>query len=120
MDELVGAFCDLLTCLCFLAGGFFSVVGGIGIVRLPDFYSRLHGGGITDTLGAGLILLGLAFQAGWSLALAKVVMILGFLLMTSPTGCHALAHAALSDGLEPLLHDPALNETSAGQESNAQ
>ena len=76
----------------------------VGIVRLPDFFSRLHGGGITDTLGAGLILVGLMFQAGFSLALVKVLMILGFLLITSPTGCHALAQAALTQGLRPLLH----------------
>jgi multicomponent Na+:H+ antiporter subunit G len=50
-----------------LAGSFFAVVGGIGLVRLPCFYARFHGAGITDTLGAGLILTGLMFQGGFSL-----------------------------------------------------
>jgi multicomponent Na+:H+ antiporter subunit G len=94
-------FVDLISWLLLLAGSFFSIVGGIGIVRLPDFFTRLHGGGITDTLGAGLILTGLMLQAGWSLALVKLVMILGFLLLTSPTACHVLAQAALADGLTP-------------------
>ncbi len=95
--------CDVATWGLLLAGSFFAVVGGVGIVRLPDFFTRLHGGGITDTLGAGLILLSLMFQAGWSLALVKLLMILGFLFVTSPTACHALAQAALTDGLVPRL-----------------
>jgi multicomponent Na+:H+ antiporter subunit G len=86
-----------------LAGSFFAVVGGIGIVRLPDFYTRLHGGGMTDTLGAGLILIGLMFHSGLSLTTAKLAMILAFLLICSPTSCHALAQSAISEGLQPLL-----------------
>ena len=97
---------------CILGGSFFAVVGGIGILRLPDFFSRLHGGGITDTMGAGLLMVGLMFQAvkgglsagfdaGPWLVTFKLVMILFFLLITSPTSCHALAQAALSQGLKP-------------------
>ena len=93
---------DILTWVFLITGSFFSIVGGIGIVRLPEFYSRLHGGGITDTLGAGLILVGLLFQGG-PLTIVKLVMILFFLLVTSPTSCHALARSALSQGLEPVL-----------------
>ena len=88
--------------ICLAAGAFFAVVGGIGIVRFPDFYSRLHGGGVTDTTGAGLIMLGLMFQAGFSLVTVKLIMILFFLFITSPTSCHALAHAAWTYGLKPL------------------
>lgn len=94
---------DLVTWLLLLGGSFFSIVGGIGLVRLPDFYTRLHGGGITDTLGAGLVLLALMFQAGLSLVLVKLLMIMGLLLITSPTACHALSQAALSAGLSPVL-----------------
>jgi len=95
-----------------LAGSFFAVVGGIGLVRLPCFYARFHGAGITDTLGAGLILTGLMFQGGFSLHTAKLVMILFFLLVTSPTSTHALAKAALTAGLKPRLaneEDPSSN-----------
>ena len=60
---------------CLLLGAGFCFVGGVGLLRLPDFYSRMHGGGVTETLGAGLILLGLMFQSGLSLATVKLVMI---------------------------------------------
>ena len=86
---------------CIIAGVMLGVIGGIGIHRFPDFYSRLHAAGITDTLCAGLILLGLALQAGWSLATIKLFLIFVFFLFTSPTATHALASAALHGGLKP-------------------
>lgn len=94
---------DVISWVLLILGGFFSIVGGIGIVRLPEFYSRLHGGGITDTLGAALIVLGLLFQAGSVLVGAKLLIILFFLMVTSPSSCHALASSALTQGLEPQL-----------------
>ncbi len=94
---------DVLSWACLLTGSFFAVVGGIGLLRLPDFYSRLHGGGITDTLGAGLVLFGLMLQAGDWLVLFKLSMILFFLLITSPTSAHALSKSARAHGVEPLL-----------------
>ena len=57
------ALIDILSCFCLLTGAIFSVLGGIGLIRFPDFYARLHGGGITDTMGAGMIILGLLLQA---------------------------------------------------------
>ncbi len=99
--------CDILNGVgwtLLIAGSIFSVIGGIGIVRFPDFYSRLHGGGITDTMGAGLILVGLmCVTVSLSLlAVIKIGMVLVFLLITSPTACHALAQSALATGLKPL------------------
>lgn len=94
---------DLLTWVFLISGAFFSLVGGVGIIRLPEFFSRLHGGGITDTLGAGLIITGLLFQGGLILTTAKLLMILFFLLITSPTSCHALARSAMTQGLKPVL-----------------
>ena len=94
---------DILSWIFLIAGAFFSIVGGIGIVRLPEFYSRLHGGGITDTLGAGLIVTGLLFQGGLELTTVKLLMILFFLMITSPTSCHALAKSALTQGIKPVL-----------------
>ncbi|WP_153557685.1 monovalent cation/H(+) antiporter subunit G [Roseimaritima sediminicola] len=96
-------FVDILSWALLLAGSFFSIVGGIGIVRLPEFFSRMHGGGITDTLGAGLIVTGLIFQAGWTLVAVKLAAILFFLMITSPSSCHALARSALAHGLRPEL-----------------
>lgn len=99
---------DIISWIFLLGGSFFSVVGGIGILRLPDFYSRLHGGGVTDTLGAGLIIAGLVVQSlspesGFPLVTVKLVMILFFLVVTSPASCHALASSAMTQGLEPEL-----------------
>jgi multicomponent Na+:H+ antiporter subunit G len=98
-------FVDSVSWICLVIGSLFAVTGGIGIIRLPDFYTRMHGAGITDTMGAGLILIGLMFQGGASLVTAKLVMILFFLLITSPTASHALARAALHHGVEPLVTD---------------
>ena len=86
-----------------LLGSAFAVIGGIGVIRLPDFFARMHGAGITDTLGAGLILIGLMLQAGLTLVTVKLVMILIFLWFTSPTATHALAKSALMSGLKPYL-----------------
>jgi multicomponent Na+:H+ antiporter subunit G len=86
-----------------VTGGFFGIVGGIGLLRFPDLFSRFHAAGVTDTLGAGLILIGLMLQAGWSLITIKLVLILAFGLFTSPTATHALAKAALHGKVKPLL-----------------
>ncbi len=93
---------DILSWVCLLAGGAFAIVSGIGLIRLPDLYSRMHASGIADTLAAGLILAGLMLQSGWSLNLVKLTLILVFILFTSPTATHALAKAALHGGLKPL------------------
>lgn len=94
---------DFASWILLLGGSFFCLSGGIGLVRLPDFFSRMHGAGLTDTLGAGLILSGLILQSGFSLNAAKLIFILFFLLLTSPTATHALAQAALGAGLKPRL-----------------
>ena len=97
----MGLFLDALSWLCLLAGGFFGLVSGLGLLRLPDIYTRMHAAGITDTLAAGLILLGLAFQGGMSFVTVKLGLIFVFLIFTSPTSTHALAQAALFSGLKP-------------------
>ena len=83
------------------AGSFFVVVGAVGIVRMPDFYTRMHPAGVTDTLGIDLILTGLILQAGFSLVAVKLLLIGAFLFFTSPTSTHAIANAALVAGLKP-------------------
>ena len=97
--------------ICLVSGTFFAVVGGIGLLRLPDLYTRMHAAGITDTLGAGLVIIGLALHAGSGLPALKLMMILFFLLVTSPTSSHAVARSALSHGIEPRL-EPTENEPS--------
>lgn len=94
---------EALSWLLFLLGGAGVVVGAIGIVRFPDFYTRLHAAGITDTAGAELILLAMILQAPNWLVVAKLVFIGFFLFMTSPVSTHAIAHAAWVVGLRPML-----------------
>ena len=85
-----------------LASGFFFVLtGAIGIVRLPDFFTRLHAMGKTDTLGVALMALGLAILQGVSFESAKILFIVLFVGLVSPTATHALGRAAHRAGLEP-------------------
>jgi len=86
-----------------IAGALFVLAGAVGVLRLPDFYTRLHAAGVTDTLGAGLIVIGLMFQAGFTLVTAKLALLALLLFLTSPTATHAVANAAYKSGLKPLL-----------------
>jgi multicomponent Na+:H+ antiporter subunit G len=86
-----------------LAGSGFCVIGAIGLIRMPDFYTRMHAASVTDTLGAGLILLGLILQAGFTLVAAKLVILALLILFTTPTATHALARAAFLRGIAPAL-----------------
>lgn len=92
---------DVISWVCLLTGGAFGVLGGLGLLRFPGFYTRLHAAGMTDTLCALLIVIGLALQSGLSLVTVKLLIILLFLLFTAPTATHALARAARVDGIEP-------------------
>ncbi len=94
---------DILSWICLVAGGVFCVIGALGLVRMPDFYTRMHAASITDTVGAGLMLLGMILQAGFSLIAVKLIMIGLLLLFANPTATHALAKAARARGLAPLL-----------------
>ena len=94
---------DLASWALLVAGGLFCIVGGVGLNRMPDFYTRLHAASVTDTLGAGLILLGLILQAGFTLVTAKLAVIGLLIFFTSPAATHAIARAARGRGLEPLL-----------------
>ena len=108
---------EVISGVLLVAGSLFAVIGGLGIVRLPDFYTRLHGSGMTDTLGAGLILVGLMFQSGVSFATAKLVMILVFSLLAGTTASHAMAKAANKSGLKLNVegHNEEQSEESASK-----
>jgi multicomponent Na+:H+ antiporter subunit G len=92
---------DILSWVMLVAGGGFVLVGGIGILRLPDLYTRMHAASLTDTLGTLLILLGIMLQAGLTLASIKLLAIALFLMLTGPTATYALANSALLSGLMP-------------------
>ena len=92
---------DVLSWVLLLAGGGFVLVGGVGILRLPDLYTRMHAASLTDTLGTLLILGGIMVQAGLTLASIKLLAIAVFLMLTGPTATYALANAALMSGMNP-------------------
>ena len=94
---------NLISAGLLAAGSIFVLIGAFGLIRLPDFYTRLHAAGITDTLGAELILLGLMFQAGLSIVTVKLILISLFIFFTSPTATHAVANAARVMGLKPMI-----------------
>lgn len=90
---------DIITGVLVVVGALIVLSGGIGLLRLPDFYTRTHAAGLTDTAGAGFILVGLLFQApNWGVA-TRLIMIVIFLALTSPTATHTLAQAARKDGI---------------------
>ena len=93
---------DALSGLALLAGGALVMTGGIGLLRFPEFFSRLHAASLTDTLGAALIVLGLAVQSGPDLTSVKLALTLALLLLTGPVATHALAKAALHGSLRPV------------------
>jgi multicomponent Na+:H+ antiporter subunit G len=92
---------DLVSWICILVGAAVALIGGLGILRLPDVFARMHGAGMIDTLGLGAILLGLMIQAGLSLVAVKLLLILLFVLYTSPMTTHALSRACLNAGVQP-------------------
>ena len=92
---------DILSWILLTAGGAFVLVGGIGALRMPNLYTRMHAASVTDTMGAVLVLAGVMLQAGLSLATIKLLAILLFLLITSPTSSYALASAAMIAGIKP-------------------
>ena len=97
---------EFIAWIFILAGSFFLISGGLGLLRLPDFFSRMHGASLIDSLGAILIVGGLMFLAGFSLASVKLILLLLFLLVTGPVATHALAKSALLNGTQPLLGKP--------------
>ncbi|MDX9996023.1 MAG: monovalent cation/H(+) antiporter subunit G [Rhodocyclaceae bacterium] len=97
---------DTLGGLILLAGAFFCLVGAIGLVRMPDFYTRMHAASVVETLGVGLVLTGLMLLAGFTLVTAKLLMIGLLIFFASPTASHALARAAMLHGVKPQLTEP--------------
>ena len=93
---------DVLSWISVVLGLFFMLVGTIGVLRMPDVFTRLHAAGMTDTLGAGFLILAMCFQAGVGLVLVRLLFVYAFLTFTSPIATHALARAALAAGVVPI------------------
>jgi multicomponent Na+:H+ antiporter subunit G len=99
---VIATIADALSWILLTLGGVFVLIGGVGALRMPDLYTRMHAASVTDSLGAILVIAGVMLQAGLSLATIKLAAILLFLLLTSPTSSNALASAALLAGTAPL------------------
>lgn len=99
----MSALFDALSWALLIAGSSFCLLGGVGLLRFRDFYSRIHAASMTDSLGAPLILLGLMVQAGVSLVSIKLLTVWVFLWLTSPASSHALAKAAYAAGIKVEL-----------------
>jgi multicomponent Na+:H+ antiporter subunit G len=96
---------EIVASVMILLGCFLALTGSLGMLRMPDFYTRLHPAGKNDSLGSVLVLSGLAFLVthpveNW-LVLAKLALIIVFLIITAPTATHAITKAAWLDGLQP-------------------
>lgn len=105
MDLLLDGF----TIVCLVAGCFLIVTGAVGVLRMPDFYTRIHPAGKNDTLGLVMIVLGLLaetlkYSYGYMVA-AKLLLILLFVVITAPAAAHAISKAAYLGGLKPWNHD---------------
>jgi len=93
---------DVVSLLLLTMGGIFCVIGAVGMLRMPDFFTRAHASSVVETLGAGLILAGLIVEAGLTLAAAKLVILGALIFFASPTATHALAKAAYGRGVEAV------------------
>lgn len=88
-----------------LGSVFFSLVAAVGIIRLPDLYTRAHASSKADTLGAGLGLAAVAVVFGPSRSTVKILVLLIFVYLTNPTAAHAISRAAYDQGVEPWKKD---------------
>lgn len=91
----------IISIVLIVLGVFFMLVGSIGILRLPDFYSRTHASSKSDTLGILFVVGGLIVFEGASLSSIKLLFIIIFIFLANPIGSHALSRAAFKSGLMP-------------------
>jgi len=94
---------DLLSDICLLLGGFFTLTGAIGLLRLPSFYTRLHAASVTESLAAPLLIIGIMLDTGFTLDSAKLVLIILIMVVANPTITHALCRAAAHGGNTPEM-----------------
>ncbi|MEM1298734.1 MAG: monovalent cation/H(+) antiporter subunit G [Pseudomonadota bacterium] len=108
---------DVIGGICLVLGGFFCLVGALGLNRMPDVFTRMHATSVSDTLGVGLLVVGMATQTDDWLVWVRLGIIVIVLYVTGAVASHALARAALHDGNKPLLagDDGELRETACDE-----
>jgi multicomponent Na+:H+ antiporter subunit G len=94
---------EIASWVSILLGSFFTLVGALGLVRMPEIFTRMHAASVTDTLGVGLLILGMSLQAGLGLVTLKLFFLLALFFFTGPVVTHALAQACLHEGIKPQL-----------------
>ena len=97
-----------------LVGAVLAVIGTVGVLRFPDFYTRLHAASVTDTAAATLAIFGMVLLAPSMAIVFKLAGVWLFLFLTGPTSSHALANAAHTAGLQPMIGR--LGEADGGDE----
>ena len=100
--SVVDIIIEALSWIFILSGAGFVVVGALGILRLPGFWSRLHAASVSESAGVILLVIGMCLQAGATLITVKLIIIGAFMFITGPTSTHAIANAALVTGLRPV------------------
>ena len=93
---------QIISIISFVGGVFFILTGSIGLIRLPDVFSRIHAAGMIDTAGSAFIILGMCLQSGFSLVTAKLIFIGIFIFFTSPITGHVTANLARKKGVNPV------------------
>jgi|AntAceMinimDraft_8_1070364.scaffolds.fasta_scaffold92958_3 multicomponent Na+:H+ antiporter subunit G len=101
----------ILSAIFMLGGTFFFITATVGILRFPDFFTRLHATGKGDTLAVLLCLIGLAIYEGFSLTALKIVFIAVFMALAQPTATHAISRAALRGGVQPWMKGEKENDS---------
>ena len=94
---------NFISLACVIVGAITIIIGLVGVFRMPDFFTKLHAASIIDTMGTMLILVGLMLYSGFNLVSVKLLLILIFILITTPAAAHALAKSAIHGGLKPAL-----------------
>lgn len=110
---------DIASWVLILAGSFFIVAGAVGMIRLPDVYTRMHSASVIDTMGAGFLFAGLMLQAGFSQVTLKLLFILLLFFFTGPVITHALAQAAMIAKIDPELDEDRRNRSLDGEKPPA-
>jgi multicomponent Na+:H+ antiporter subunit G len=111
---------DMASALLILLGSFFTIVGAVGLVRMPDVFTRMHATSVIETLGVGLLILGMCLEAGLTLVTVKLLLLFALFFFTGPAITHALAQACLHQGIQPILsedrrHSDRTSQSSAGR-----
>jgi multicomponent Na+:H+ antiporter subunit G len=96
---------EIVSWVFIVLGSLFTIVGMLGLLRMPELFTRMHAASVMETLGAGFLILAMLIQAGVSLAAFKLLFILALFLVTAPVVTHALAQTALHQRVRPVLSE---------------